>query len=94
MRHRHAGTRLRTQELKHAEAAALDAADPLAGFAREFHHPHDSEGRKLLYFGGHSLGLQPKAAAAMVEQELSDWRRLGVLGHHEATRPCRAKSLP
>jgi kynureninase len=23
----------------------------------------------------------------MVEQELADWRRLGVLGHHEATRP-------
>jgi kynureninase len=23
----------------------------------------------------------------MVEQELADWRRLGVLGHHDATRP-------
>jgi kynureninase len=44
-------------------------------------------GKKLLYFGGHSLGLQPKSAAKMVEQELVDWRRLGVLGHHEATRP-------
>ena len=92
MRHGHAGTHLTTQELKRAdaaagEAAALDAADPLAGFAREFHHPHDSDGRKLLYFGGHSLGLQPKGAAAMIDQELSDWRRLGVLGHHEATRP-------
>jgi kynureninase len=70
-----------------AQAAALDAADPLAGFAQEFHHPHDSQGRKLLYFGGHSLGLQPKSAAAMIEQELADWRRLGVLGHHEAVRP-------
>jgi len=70
-----------------AQAAALDAADPLAGFAQEFHHPHDSQGRKLLYFGGHSLGLQPKSAAAMIEQELADWRRLGVLGHHEAARP-------
>jgi kynureninase len=87
VRHGHAGTRLTARELKRAEAAAQDAADPLAGFAREFHHPHDSEGRKLLYFGGHSLGLQPKSAAAMIEQELSDWRRLGVLGHHEAMRP-------
>ncbi len=33
------------------------------------------------------MGLQPKSAAAMIEQELQDWRRLGVLGHHEATRP-------
>ncbi len=87
MRHRHAGARLTTQELKRAQAAAQDAADPLAGFAQEFHHPHDPEGRKLLYFGGHSLGLQPKSASAMIEQELADWRRLGVLGHHDATRP-------
>jgi kynureninase len=70
-----------------AQAAALDAADPLAGFEQEFHHPHDSQGRKLLYFGGHSLGLQPKSVAAMIEQELADWRRLGVLGHHDAVRP-------
>jgi kynureninase len=33
------------------------------------------------------LGLQPKSVAAFVEQELSDWRRLGVLGHHTAARP-------
>jgi kynureninase len=87
MRYGHAGARLTAQDLKRAEAAALDAADPLAGFAREFHHPHDSAGRKLLYFGGHSLGLQPKSAAALIEQELADWRRLGVLGHSAAARP-------
>ena len=44
MRHDHAGTHLTTQELKRAdaaaqEAAAQDAADPLAGFAREFNLP-------------------------------------------------------
>ena len=87
VRHGHAGTLLTTPDLKRAEAQARDAADPLAGFAREFHHPHDASGRKLLYFGGHSLGLQPRSAAAMIEEELNDWRRLGVLGHHEATRP-------
>jgi kynureninase len=86
MRHRHAGAHLSADPQRTA-AAALDAADPLAGFAQEFHHPHDSAGGKLLYFGGHSLGLQPKAAAAMIEQELADWRRLGVLGHHDAKRP-------
>lgn len=87
MRNRHAGPRLTGQDLKRAAAAALDAADPLAGFAEEFHHPYDSAGRKILYFGGHSLGLQPKSAATMLEQELADWRRLGVLGHHNAVRP-------
>jgi kynureninase len=69
------------------DAAALDAADPLAGFAAEFYHPSDSAAHKVLYFAGHSLGLQPKSAATMVEQELADWRRLGVLGHHDAVRP-------
>jgi kynureninase len=83
----HAGPCLSAEDLSPAAASALDAADPLAGFAEEFHHSCDSAGRKVLYFGGHSLGLQPKSAAKMVEQELADWRRLGVLGHHDATRP-------
>jgi kynureninase len=87
VRHHHAGTFLTPQILQRADAAALDSADPLAAFAQHFHHPHDASGRKLLYFGGHSLGLQPKAAADMIEQELGDWRRLGVLGHHDAARP-------
>jgi kynureninase len=69
------------------DALALDARDPLAKFAAEFHHPFDGNGRKLVYLCGHSLGLQPKSAAGYVEQELEDWRRLGVLGHHVAGRP-------
>jgi kynureninase len=40
-----------------------------------------------VYLCGHSLGLQPKSAAHYVEQEMQDWRRLGVLGHHAARRP-------
>ena len=68
-------------------ALARDAADPLAGFAAQFHHPYDAAGRKSVYLCGHSLGLQPKSAAQYVETELADWRRLGVLGHHEAARP-------
>jgi kynureninase len=86
MRHGHAGACLTALDLQRG-AAAQDAADSLAGFAHEFHHPQDSDGRRLLYFGGHSLGLQPKSAAAMIEQELSDWRHLGVLGHTQAARP-------
>jgi kynureninase len=70
-----------------AGAQALDASDPLACFAGEFHHPVDGAGRRLIYLCGHSLGLQPKSAAHYVEQELKDWQRLGVLGHHVAGRP-------
>jgi len=70
-----------------AGALAQDASDPLASFAAEFHHPYDGAGRRLVYLCGHSLGLQPKAAAQYVEQELKDWQRLGVLGHHLAQRP-------
>jgi kynureninase len=59
----------------------------LAGFAQEFHHPFDAGGRKLIYLAGHSLGLQAKATRDYLEQELADWRRLGVQGHHHAKRP-------
>jgi kynureninase len=59
----------------------------LAALAAEFHHPYDAEGRRIVYLSGHSLGLQPKSAADYVEQELADWRRLGVLGHTHARRP-------
>jgi len=41
----------------------------------------------MVYLAGHSLGLQPKSTAGYVEEELADWRRLGVLGHHGAKRP-------
>lgn len=86
LRHCHGGSGLSHPELSSAAALALDARDPLAAYAAEFHHP-DAGGRKLVYLSGHSLGLQPKAAARYVEEELADWRRLGVLGHHTAERP-------
>jgi kynureninase len=73
--------------LNQGHALMLDTADPLAAFASEFHHPFDADGRKLIYLCGHSLGLQPKSAAGFIEQEMADWRRLGVLGHHVAERP-------
>jgi kynureninase len=40
-----------------------------------------------MYFVGNSLGLQPKAARAAVEQELADWAALGVEGHVAAKHP-------
>ena len=70
-----------------AAALALDASDELSSFAEAFHQPYDADGRKTIYLAGHSLGLQPKSTADFLEQELADWRRLGVLGHHSARRP-------
>ena len=69
------------------DAAALDARDPLAPFAAEFHHPLDAAGGRAIYLCGHSLGLQPRAAAACVERELAVWRDRAVLGHHEGAQP-------
>jgi kynureninase len=70
-----------------AAALAHDSLDPLAAFTAEFHQPYDSDGRRMVYLSGHSLGLQPKSAKGYVDQELLDWQRLGVRGHHEAQRP-------
>lgn len=67
-------------------AKAQDAADPLQAFRNEFHFPQH-EGRPAIYFTGNSLGLQPKAAAAALQQELDDWARLGVEGHFHAQHP-------
>jgi len=81
------GRNLKHPELNAAAALAQDARDPLAALAAEFHHPYDADGRKMVYLSGHSLGLQAKSTADYVEQELADWRRLGVLGHTHAKRP-------
>jgi kynureninase len=78
---------LLSPDISAAGARLLDAADALAPFQSEFHRPRGHAARDLVYLSGHSLGLQPKSAAAYVEQELADWRQLAVLGHHAAGRP-------
>jgi kynureninase len=70
-----------------ARAAELDAADPLAPLRSRFALPRDAQGEPLLYFCGHSLGLAPRAARALVNEELQDWEQLGVEGHHRSRRP-------
>src|SRR5947209_13387983 len=68
-------------------ARRLDAEDPLRPFRDHFLFPRRSDGRPAVYLCGHSLGLQPAAARALVEQELDDWARLGVEGHFRGTTP-------
>lgn len=68
-------------------AHALDAADPLAGYREHFALPRGADGRELLYFCGHSLGLAPLGARRLVDEELTDWESLAVTGHHAGRRP-------
>ncbi len=71
-----------------AFARNLDQADELAGFREQFHFPVDPDtGKPQLYFCGHSLGLQPKAARQAVLEELDRWAALGVAGHFTPPRP-------
>ena len=66
---------------------SLDAADGLAALGAEFRRPPAPDGSAAIYLAGNSLGLQPKRAAQFVREELEDWQRFGVLGHHDARRP-------
>jgi kynureninase len=69
-----------------ADAVQLDQGDPLARFRLQFALPRSAGGEPALYLCGHSLGPMPLSAPALVQQELDDWARLGVRGHHEARR--------
>jgi kynureninase len=68
-------------------AHRLDAEDSLGSFRKQFLLPTRGDGAPLVYLCGHSLGLQPAAARALVEQELDDWARLGVEGHFQGKTP-------
>jgi kynureninase len=68
-------------------AVRLDAEDPLRTFREKFHLPLGEEGRPLIYLAGNSLGLMPKSAREVVEQELDDWASLGVDAHLDAKTP-------
>jgi kynureninase len=76
-----------SDELSRAHAQRLDAADALAAFGTRYARPRNAAGDQLLYLCGHSLGLAPLRARALLLEELDDWERLGVLGHEHARRP-------
>ena len=75
---------IRTDE---AHALALDAADPLAPWRREFAIPTHHDGTDVAYFCGNSLGLMPLRARDAVAQELDDWARLAVDAHLSGAHP-------
>src|SRR5256884_4413953 len=68
-------------------ARQLDAEDPLRGFREKFSLPLGNNAKPVIYFAGNSLGLMPKAARQIVEEELDNWARLGVDAHHATGTP-------
>ncbi len=67
-----------------ADAQALDAADPLAAFRQQFWIPPSPQGGPSIYFCGNSLGLQPRAARARIEDTMRAWEQQGISGYFEA----------
>jgi len=68
-------------------AKQLDAEGPLCSFRQNFHLPLGKDSKPLIYFAGNSLGLMPKSARQVVEEELNNWAKLGVDAHHAAGTP-------
>lgn len=73
-----------------ADALARDAADPLSALRDRFIIPDGPAGHAgppATYFAGQSLGLQPRAARAVVEAELDRWARVGLDAFFTGDRP-------
>ncbi len=67
-------------------AQSLDRADPLSKYKEEFIFP-EVNGKKVIYFTGNSLGLQPVRARLYVDEIMNDWANLAVEGHFKASKP-------
>ena len=74
-------------EASESFARTMDGQDSLKDFREKFHIPKQSNGEEAIYLTGNSLGLQPKTARGYIEQELEDWKNLGVEGHLRAKNP-------
>jgi kynureninase len=67
-------------------AQKMDENDPLRSFRDQFLFPQH-KGEPVIYFCGNSLGLQPVAARAALEEELLQWQTEGVEGWFRGQRP-------
>ena len=75
-----------TFENRLAFAQQLDAQDQLSQYQNEFSFPQVN-GKKVIYFTGNSLGLQPKRAKTYVDEVMNDWANFAVEGHFYAEKP-------
>jgi kynureninase len=67
-------------------ARQLDKEDPLREYRNAFYFPRVA-GKKVVYFTGNSLGLQPRLTRSYVDEIMSDWKELAVEGHFHAHKP-------
>ncbi|MEZ7504072.1 kynureninase [Flavobacterium sp. Arc2] len=67
-------------------AKQLDSQDKLNKYRDEFIFPKVND-KKVIYFTGNSLGLQPKRTKAYVDEVMKDWADLAVEGHFYAEKP-------
>lgn len=67
-------------------ARQLDAQDPLNKYQSEFIFPKVND-KKVIYFTGNSLGLQPKRTKTYVDEVMNDWANLAVEGHFYSNKP-------
>src|SRR5881275_2301166 len=68
-------------------ARQLDREDPLRAFREKFSLPLGKDDKPVIYFAGNSLGLMPKSARQIVDDEFDNWARLGVDAHHATGTP-------
>src|SRR5216683_110225 len=68
-------------------AKRLDAEDPLRDCRGKFSLPLGKDDKPVIYFAGNSLGLMPKSARQIVDDELDNWAKLGVDAHHATGTP-------
>lgn len=76
-----------TIETEYAAALRRDETEAGASRRDRFHLPLGRDGRPKAYLAGQSLGAQPKAARAAVEERLDAWARLGVDGWFDPEHP-------
>ncbi|OAB25085.1 Kynureninase [Flavobacterium fryxellicola] len=67
-------------------ARQLDSQDLLNKYQEEFIFPQVN-GKKVIYFTGNSLGLQPKRTKSYVDEVMDDWANLAVEGHFYSQKP-------
>jgi kynureninase len=68
-------------------ARQLDREDALRDFREKFSLPLGTDDEPVIYFAGNSLGLMPKSARQIVDDELDNWAKLGVDAHHATGTP-------
>jgi kynureninase len=69
-----------------AFAQSLDQADPLRELRQDFLFPQQN-GKPFIYLCGNSLGLQPKTAREVLNEQLINWENLAVEGWFEGETP-------